>query len=142
VEPGAQCCLNGGERSLTSLVVGVPERLPDPANPDAGHSDLGNSVLTDHHVIGVGGDRDGAESGGAQHGADPRAGSASENWPGSSGPGIGGSDPVTSAGMSIHSLPDTPCQQANDSAPPGQGALRTLAKAATGSVKNITPKRE
>jgi len=75
-----------------------------------------------------------------------RAGSASENGPGSSGPGIGGSDPVTSAtaapGMSIHSLPDTPCQQTNDSAPPGRSALRTLAKAATGSVKNITPKRE
>jgi hypothetical protein len=44
--------------------------------------------------------------------------------------------------MSIHSLPDTPRQQANDSASPGRSALRTLAKAATGSVKNITPKRE
>ena len=75
-----------------------------------------------------------------------RPGSARENGPGSPGPGIGGSDPVTLAtaapGMSIHSLSNTLCQQTKDSTPPGRSALRTLAKAATGSAKNITPKRE
>ena len=59
---------------------------------------------------------------------------------------MGGSDPVTSAtaapGMSIHSLSKMLCQQTNDSTPPGRSAVPTLAKAVTGSVKNITPKRE
>src|SRR5262245_41316415 len=75
-----------------------------------------------------------------------RPGSARENGPGSSGPGMGGSDPMTSAtaapGMSIHSLSKMPCQQTNDSTPPGRSAPPTLATAVTGSVKNITPKRE
>jgi hypothetical protein len=44
--------------------------------------------------------------------------------------------------MSIHSLSNTLCQQTNDSTAPGRSAFRMLAKAATGSAKNITPKRE
>ena len=78
--------------------------------------------------------------------APTRSASARENGPGSSGPGIGGSAPVTSAtaapGMSIHSSSNTLCQQVNDSRPPGRSALRMLPKAATGSATNITPKRE
>src|SRR5260221_6050924 len=73
-------------------------------------------------------------------------GSASENGPGSAGPGIGGKDPVTDAtaapGISIHSLSNTLCQQTKDSAPPGLSARRTLPNAAAGSAKNITPNRE
>jgi len=75
-----------------------------------------------------------------------RSGSASENGPGSPGPGIGGIEPVTvataAAGISIHSLSKRPCQQTKDSTAPGRRARRTLANAATGSAKNITPKRE
>lgn len=74
------------------------------------------------------------------------SGSASENGPGSPGPGRGGGVPVTdiaaAQGMSIHSLSKTLCQQTNDSRPPGSSPRLTLVKAATGSAKNMTPKRE
>ena len=59
---------------------------------------------------------------------------------------MGGTDPMTDIaappGMSIHSLSNTLCQQTKESTPPGRRARPTLPKAATGSVKNITPKRE
>jgi hypothetical protein len=34
------------------MVVGVPQRVADPADPDAGQGGLGYLVLADHHVIG------------------------------------------------------------------------------------------
>lgn len=51
--PGAKGFLDGGERSLARVAVGVPERLADPADPDAGPGDFGYPALTDHHMIGV-----------------------------------------------------------------------------------------
>ena len=45
------------------MVVGVPQRVADPADPDAGHGGLGYLVLADHHVIGVRRYGDGTEAG-------------------------------------------------------------------------------
>jgi hypothetical protein len=47
LHPGAEGFPDGGERSLTSLVVGVLQRLLDPADPDAGLGDFGYPVRTD-----------------------------------------------------------------------------------------------
>lgn len=75
-----------------------------------------------------------------------RTGSARENGPGSSSPGMGGSWPVTETtaapGTNIHSLEKRSLQQANASLPAGFRDRRMLANAAAGSEKNMTPKRE
>jgi hypothetical protein len=74
-----------------------------------------------------------------------RSGSAKDIGPGSSGPGRGGSsmnDLATMTGFSIHGFSDSARQQASASRPPGFVARPILAKAASASRKNITPKRE
>ena len=72
LHPGTKGFLDGGERPLTSMVVGVPERLADSADPDAGQGDFGYPALTDHHMIGVRRYGNRTESGRIQHGADLR----------------------------------------------------------------------
>ena len=74
-----------------------------------------------------------------------RSGSANANMPGPpAGTGAGGGRCSARAapGTSSHWLAASGCQHANTSRPPGRVADLMLAKAATGSAKNITPKRE
>jgi len=71
LEPGAHGFLDRGERSLTGLLVGIRERLANPADSGAGQGNLGYPVLADHDLIGVGLDGDGTEPGCVKHGADP-----------------------------------------------------------------------
>src|SRR5262245_27508213 len=74
-----------------------------------------------------------------------RAASAHENSPGSSGPGgvMGGKMWRTAASSAVAHLFSCDVRKtANASRPSGFIALRMLVKVATGSAKNMTPKRE
>src|SRR4029450_7399302 len=74
-----------------------------------------------------------------------RAASAHENSPGSSGPGgvMGGNKWRTAASAPVaHLFSFGVRTTAKASRPSGFIALRMLAKVATGSAKNMTPKRE
>ena len=75
-----------------------------------------------------------------------RSGSLKAKGPGacgSAGGGRGGTWARAAAiGTRIQSLKPSGRQQTKASRPPGLSALRMLAKAAVGSAKNITPKRE
>jgi len=53
LQPGAKSVLDSGERSLAGMVVGVSQRVADPAGPDAGQGGPGYLVLAYRHVIGV-----------------------------------------------------------------------------------------
>src|SRR6202041_2430338 len=54
----------------------------------------------------------------------------------------GRQDEAARRGSSSNSFSLSPRQQTNPSLPPGRSARRILLKAAMGSAKNITPKRE
>src|SRR5439155_1309063 len=74
-----------------------------------------------------------------------RSGSAKEKGPGASGAGGGGSLSCCAAapsGRASHGFSRSACQQMKASRPPGRSAARRFVKAAVGSAKNITPKRE
>ena len=74
-----------------------------------------------------------------------RSASAKANGPGAPGVGGGGGRQVLRRGRSgtvISGFSASARQQTKASRPPGFRAPRRLAKAAGGSAKNITPKRE
>ena len=71
--------------------------------------------------------------------------SPNANGPGASGGGGAGNAMCCAAaitGAIIHGFLSRGCQQTKASRPPGRSARRRFANAATGSAKNITPKRE
>ena len=74
-----------------------------------------------------------------------RSGAANENGPGAVGSGgaTGGMNgSAACSGACIHGFSARDRQQMKTRRPPGFKDLRMLAKAASGSLKNITPKRE
>lgn len=71
LEPGAQRRLDGREGLCAGLRVSFPQRLAEPADPDAGQGGLGYPVLTHYNMIGVRLDSDRIESSRAEYGPDP-----------------------------------------------------------------------
>jgi hypothetical protein len=71
-----------------------------------------------------------------------RPASAKAKGPGAAGSGGGTTRSTAPSGTATHGFSSRARQQSMTSRPPGFSARRRLAKAAAGSAKNMTPKRE